>query len=104
VTPESVRTYRDALERAGRSPATVAKHLSALRRLADALGAGDPALRSVRSARVARGEPRALDHDEWQRLLRMPDRRSRQRKRDLAAAPARLHRAAPSRGLRRARR
>jgi site-specific recombinase XerD len=84
VTPEAVRAYRDALEHAGRSPATVAKHLSALRGLADALGAGDPALRTVRSARVARGEPRALDHDQWQRLLRMPDRRSRQGKRDLA--------------------
>lgn len=84
ITPEAVRAYRDALEHAGRSPATVAKHLSALRGLADALGAGDPALRTVRSARVARGEPRALDHDEWQRLLRMPDRRSRQGKRDLA--------------------
>src|SRR5687767_14199204 len=59
VTPEAVRAYRDALEHAGRSSATVAKHLSALRGLADALGAGDPALRTVRSARVARGEPRA---------------------------------------------
>ena len=83
LTPEAVRAYRDALERCGRSPATVAKHLSALRGLADALGA-DPALRTVRSARVARGEPRALEHDEWARLLRMPDRRTRQGKRDLA--------------------
>jgi site-specific recombinase XerD len=62
----------------------VAKHLSALRGLAEALGIGDQALRTVRSARVARGEPRALDHDEWQGLLRMPDSRSRQGKRDLA--------------------
>jgi site-specific recombinase XerD len=84
VTPEAVRAYRDALERSGRSPATVAKHLSALRGLADALGTADQALRAVRSARVARGEPRALAHDQWQRLLRMPDRRTRQGKRDLA--------------------
>jgi site-specific recombinase XerD len=83
LTPEAVRAYRDALERCGRSPATVAKHLSALRGLADGLGA-DQAMRTVRSARVARGEPRALEHDEWARLLRMPDRRSRQGKRDLA--------------------
>ena len=83
LTPEAVRAYRDALERCGRSPATVAKHLSALRGLADAVGA-DQAMRTVRSARVARGEPRALEHDEWARLLRMPDRRSRQGKRDLA--------------------
>jgi len=39
LTPEAVRAYRDRLERAGRSPATVAKHLSALRDLAAAVGA-----------------------------------------------------------------
>ena len=83
LTAEAVRAYRDALERAGRSPATVAKHLSALRGLAEALGV-DAHLRTVRSARVARGEPRALSHDEWARLLQMPDRRTRHGKRDLA--------------------
>ena len=76
LTPAAVRAYRDALERAGRSPATVAKHLSALRGLADAVGA-DAAMKTVRSARVARGEPRALDQDDFARLLRMPDRRTR---------------------------
>lgn len=84
VTAETVRAYRDALEHAGRSPATVAKHLSALRGLAEALGVETQQLRTVRSERVGRGEPRALTHDEWQRLLRMPDRRTRQDKRDLA--------------------
>src|SRR3954447_1882141 len=83
VTAEAVRGYRDQLELAGRSPATVAKHLSALRSLADALGV-DAQLRTVHSARVARGEPRALSHEEWARLLRMPDRRTRRGKRDLA--------------------
>lgn len=83
VTPAAVRAYRDALEQAGRSPATIAKHLSAVRGLASELGA-DPAVRTVRSASVARGGPRALSHDEWTRLLRMPDRRTRQGKRDLA--------------------
>jgi len=62
----------------------VAKHLSALRGLADALGVETQQLRTVRSERVGRGEPRALTHDEWARLLRMPDRRTRQGKRDLA--------------------
>jgi site-specific recombinase XerD len=84
LTPETVRAYRDALERAGRSPATVAKHLSALRGLADALGVETQQVRTVRSERVGRGEPRALAHDEWARLLRIPDRRTRQGKRDLA--------------------
>ncbi len=84
LTPERVRSYRDRLERAGRTPATVfAKHLSALRQLAQALDA-DPAIRTVRSQSVARGEPRALSQDEFARLLRMPDRRTRQGKRDLA--------------------
>ncbi len=83
LTPAALRTYRDGLERAGRSPATIAKHLSALRGLAAALDA-DPAVRAVKSAAVARGEPRALTHDEWARLLRMPDQRTRQGQRDLA--------------------
>ncbi len=83
ITPAAVRAYRDALEGAGRSPATITKHLSAVRGLATELGA-DPAVRTVRSASVARGEPRALGHDEWARLLRIPDRRTRQGKRDLA--------------------
>jgi hypothetical protein len=58
-----VRAYRDALERAGRSPATIVKHLSAVRGLAAELGA-DPTVRTIRSATVARGEPRALSRDE----------------------------------------
>ena len=83
LTAQAVRSYRDQLERAGRTPATIAKHLSALRQLAQALDA-DPAIRTVRSQSVARGEPRALSQDEFARLLRMPDRRTRQGKRDLA--------------------
>jgi site-specific recombinase XerC len=83
LTPETVRGYRDQLEHAGRTPATIAKHLSALRQLAAAIDA-DPAIRTVRSQSVARGEPRAVSQDEFTRLLRMPDRRARQGKRDLA--------------------
>jgi site-specific recombinase XerD len=83
LTAQAVRSYRDQLERAGRTPATIAKHLSALRQLAQALEA-DPAIRTVRSQSIARREPRALSQDEFARLLRMPDRRTRQGKRDLA--------------------
>jgi site-specific recombinase XerD len=75
LTPEAVRAYRDALERAGRTPATIAKHLSAIRGLAAAVGA-DADVRTVRSASVARGEPRALSHEEFAQLLKMPDRRT----------------------------
>jgi site-specific recombinase XerD len=78
-----VRAYRDALEHADRTPATIAKHLSAIRGLAAAIGA-DADVRTVRSGSVARGEPRALSQEEFTRLLKMPDRRTRQGKRDLA--------------------
>jgi len=83
LTAAALVSYRDELERGGRSPATVAKHLSALRALALEVDA-EPAARRVGSARVARGEPRALDAEQFARLLRMPDRRTRQGKRDLA--------------------
>ncbi len=83
LSAETVRAYRDQLEHAGRTPATVAKHLSALRQLAAAIDA-DPAIHTVRSQNVARGEPRALSQDEFTRLLRMPDRRSGRGKCDLA--------------------
>ena len=77
-----MRAYRDELERAGRSPATIAKHLSALRTLAAALGTDG--VRNVRGAKVARGEPRALSAEQYARLLRMPDLRTTAGKRDLA--------------------
>ncbi|HEY5260849.1 MAG TPA: tyrosine-type recombinase/integrase [Solirubrobacteraceae bacterium] len=82
LTPEAVRGYRDALERAGRSPATIAKHLAALRALARALDVDG--VERVGGARVPRGEPRALAAQEYARLLQMPDRRTRAGKRDLA--------------------
>jgi site-specific recombinase XerD len=64
------------------APATVAKHLAALRGLAAAIGA-DGAIRDVRSARVSPGQPRALSQDQYARLLRMPDRRTRRGLRDV---------------------
>lgn len=81
-TSERVRAYRDELERAGRSPATIAKHLSALRTLAAALGTDG--VRNVRGAKVARGEPRALTATQYARLLRTPDLRTTAGKRDVA--------------------
>lgn len=83
LTPEAVRAYRDHLEAADKAPATVAKHLSAIRLLADELGV-DHAVRGVRSERVEQGEPRDLSDDELERILRMPDRRARAGIRDLA--------------------
>lgn len=57
---------------AGRSQATIAKHVSALRSPADAFGS-DAAVRHVRSETVGTGEPRAPTHEKYERLLRMPD-------------------------------
>lgn len=78
-----VQAWRDELEARGAAPATVAKHLSALRYLAAAIGS-DPAIRDVKAQRVATGQPRSLTHAQLERLLRMPDARTRQGKRDLA--------------------
>lgn len=98
LTPEAVRAYRDALERAGRSPATVAKHLSALRGLAEALGVETQQLRTVRSERVG---PRRAACAHSRRVgaaaahTRPPDPPRQARPR--AAAPARLRRPATRR-------
>jgi integrase len=62
----------------------VAKHLSALRGLAEALGISDQGFKPFARRASRAGEPRALDKDEWERLLCMPDRRRRQGKRGLA--------------------
>jgi site-specific recombinase XerC len=62
LNADRVRAYRDQLERQGRSQATIAKHLSALRTLASELGI--EGVRDVRGAKVARGEPRALTAEE----------------------------------------
>jgi Phage integrase, N-terminal SAM-like domain len=51
LNAERVLAYRDQLERAARSQATIAKHLSALRTLAAALGV--EGVRDVRGAKVA---------------------------------------------------
>ena len=58
---------RNPLERESRSPATIAKHLSALRAPAGALGVDG--VREVRGAKVGRGEPRALSAEDYTRLL-----------------------------------
>ena len=83
LAAQAVRSYRDQLEREGRSPATVAHHLSALRQLADRLDV-DPAIQRVHADRVAPREPRALERAEYERLLAMPDRRTVAGRRDLA--------------------
>jgi integrase len=86
LTEQALLDFRDGLEAAGRARATVAKELSALRRLAVALEAQgvDPAAQRVRANAVGRMAPRALTRAELERLLAMPDRRARRGRRDLA--------------------
>jgi integrase len=83
LTEAALLDFRDGLEAAGRARATVAKELSALGRLAAALETEgvDPAAQRVRANAVGRRVPRAVTRAELERLLAMPDRRTR---RDLA--------------------
>jgi hypothetical protein len=103
VTPETVRAYRDGLERAGRAPTTVAKHLSTLRGLAEALGsdaAAHGALRARGTRRAARAHPSRVGAAATH--ARPPHAAGKARPR--ATAPARLGWPAPRRGGRGARR
>jgi len=86
LTEEALLDFRDGLEAVGRARATVAKELSALRRPAAALEPEgvDPAAQRVRANAVGRRAPRALTRAELERLLAMPDRRTRRGRRDLA--------------------
>lgn len=85
---ELVLRYRDHLERRELSPATVAKHLSAVRSLARELrGPGGPdvaAIAAVKGESVAKGEPRPLDSGQTARLLAMPNLRTTRGLRDRA--------------------
>lgn len=82
-TREAMRRYRDQLENSGAAASTVARHLSALRRLADELDL-DPTIGRVRSDAAPPRPPRALTPAQYDQLLRGPDRRSTRGLRDHA--------------------
>ena len=96
VDEQLVISYRDHLERRGLSPATIAKHLSAVRELVREAGGPATALQ-VRSEKVAKGQPRPLTDEQARRLLAMPDLRTTRGVRDRAVLELLL-----SAGLRRA--
>jgi integrase/recombinase XerD len=75
--------YRDHLAGSGRSSATIAKHLSALRTLAGAL-ALDPAIAQVKSKQVPRPAPRSLTVAEYNGLVALPKLNARRGRRDHA--------------------
>lgn len=83
LSPAAVHAWRVDLESSGRAPSTVGVYLSAVRKLAEHLGA-DPAVRAVRGAPVLADPPQTLMPLEVARLLARPDRHSVVGARDLA--------------------
>ncbi len=75
--------YRDQLAGSGRSSATIAKQLSALRTLAGALCL-DPAIAQVKSQQVPRPAPRSLTVAEYNGLVALPKLNTRRGRRDHA--------------------
>jgi integrase/recombinase XerD len=74
-TVASVATWRDELTAQGLAPSSVAQRVSAVRRLAAAIGA-DPLVAQVRCAQVQHERPNALSDLELSQLLAGPDLRT----------------------------
>lgn len=85
LTAHQVARYRDHLEARKLAPATIAKHLSAVRVLLREIGLPDAhrAL-EIRSESVARGKPRPITEQQARLLLSMPDLRTTRGIRDRA--------------------
>ena len=85
VTPFDVQRYRDALENAGRQPAGVNRHLTALRSFfAWAIEAGHAStnpVQSVKGVRQGARTPKALTAQEVYRLQREGQRSGNWRRR-----------------------
>ena len=71
----AVAAWRDELAAQGLAPSSVAQRVSAVRRLAAAIGA-DALVQQVRCTQVQHERPRALSDLELSRLLARPDRRT----------------------------
>ena len=74
-TVSAVAGWRDELTAKGHAPSTVAQRVSAVRRLAAALGA-DPLVSQVRCTHVQQDRPTALSDRELFSLLARPDLRT----------------------------
>ena len=83
LTVDNVTGYRTHLEDLGRSPATIAKHLTALRQLAMFVGA-DFRIGNVKSKRGDEPPPKPITAKQLELLLKMPDLRTTAGKRDQA--------------------
>ena len=74
-TVSAVAGWRDELAAQGHAPSTVAQRISAVRRLAAALGA-DPLVAQVRCTHVQQDRPSSLSDRELSALLARPDLRT----------------------------
>ena len=74
-TLAAVAAWRDELAAQGLAPSSVAQRVSAVRRLAAAIGA-DALVQQVRCTQVQHERPRALSDHELAQLLARPDRRT----------------------------
>jgi len=74
-TLAAVAAWRDELASQGLAPSSVAQRVSAVRRLAAAIGA-DALVQQVRCTQIQHKRPRALSDPELSQLLARPDRRS----------------------------
>jgi site-specific recombinase XerD len=74
-TLAAVAAWRDELAAQGLAPSSVAQRVSAVRRLAAAIGA-DALVQQVRCTQIQHERPRALSDLELSRLLARPDRRT----------------------------
>ncbi len=74
-TLAAVAAWRDQLQEQGLAPSSVAQRVSAVRRLAAAIGA-DPLVARVRCTHVQRDRPNALSDLELSQLLARPDLRT----------------------------
>jgi len=74
-TLAAVAAWRDELAARGLAPSSVAQRVSAVRRLAAAIGA-DGLVQQVRCTQIQHERPRALSDFELSRLLARPDRRT----------------------------
>jgi integrase len=82
-TRDALQAYRNEMEQAGRARATIAKDLSALRRLADELEL-DARIQKVQAGTAKPKQPRPLTRAQLDVLLRAPDQSIRMGKRDRA--------------------
>lgn len=83
-TANNLGAYCEYLERQGRSQATLARHLSALRSLAESLGIDEIAQHAIRVERLPNSAPPVLSDEQYEALLDVCDTSTPAGARDLS--------------------